>query len=421
MKTYEIKAFDIDYKGQGIAKIDEKIIFVKNLFEGEVADIMITKSNKNFLEGKVINLLTKSKDRVSDLYFDYAPLYGLSLEKECLWQQKVTKETLKKISNLDVEVSKTITDGKKLNYRNKVVLHTSKKNKVEIGVYKENSRNLKYIESHVLAHERINDVIRKLNTTFNENKFQDDTLKHVTLRTNGTEVMVILSLKKKSYKEEVIMVSALKEYVDSIYLNYAFTDFQILGDTYKHIYGLETLKQSVGNLTYEVGPVSFFQVNESVGTLMYDYIKEHVTGKTVIDAYAGVATISQYLDKDKTIYAIESNKDAVNQAKIQIEKNHLKNIHMIEGDVEIELKTYIKNADSIIFDPPRSGLSRTVVELLLGEDIKQIIYVSCDVKTLARDLGLLSTKYDIKSVTPFRMFPSTNHVESITLLFLKTA
>ena len=83
-------------------------------------------------------------------------------------------------------------------------------------------------------------------------------------------------------------------------------------------------KQSVGNLTYEVGPVSFFQVNEPVGMLMYDYIKKHLVGKTVIDAYAGMATISQYLDKDKTIYAIESNKDAVNPSKNSNRKKSFK-------------------------------------------------------------------------------------------------
>ena len=138
--------------------------------------------------------------------------------------------------------------------------------------------------------------------------------------------------------------------------------------------------------------------------------------KNVLDAYAGMATIGQFLGQAFNVVAIESNHDAVIQAKDQINKNQLKNITIIEGDVNIEIKNYIDQMDSIVFDPPRSGLDSDTVELLLAHDIKQIIYVSCDIKTLTRDLKMLSSRYDIISITPFRMFPSTDHVETITLL-----
>ena len=419
--TYQVEAFDLDYKGQGITKINDKITFVKNLFEGEVALVTIDKTYKNYQEASVVEYIKRSPNRVSDTYFDYAPLAGLSLASECLWQEKITKETLKKIGNLDVNVSDTITDGIKTHYRNKVTLHVVKKDKLVVGVYKANSRALVHIDTHLLVKPILNETIQKINALFETYTFIDDTLKHMTLRTNGHEVMVILSIRIKAYKEKDMLVMLLKPICDSIYLSLSPNDYEILGDEVLHIYGKKTLPVNFGPLTYDIGPVGFFQVNEPISLKMYEFIKQHITGKNVLDAYAGMATIGQFLGQAFNVVAIESNHDAVIQAKDQINKNQLKNITIIEGDVNIEINNYIDQMDSIVFDPPRSGLDSDTVELLLAHDIKQIIYVSCDIKTLTRDLKMLSSRYDIISITPFRMFPSTDHVETITLLSLKTS
>ena len=419
--TYQVEAFDLDFKGQGITKINDKITFVKNLFEGEIALVKIDKSYKNYQEASVVDYIKRSPNRVSDTYFDYAPLFGLSLESECLWQQKITKETLKKIGNLDVEVAETVTDGIKTHYRNKVTLHVLKKDKLEVGVYASNSRKLVKIDEHLLVKPILNETIKKINMLFDTYTFSDDTLKHITLRTNGQQVMIILSIRKKAYKEKDMMVMLLKPLCDSIYISLSPNDYEILGEDVEHIYGIKTLPVDFGSLTYDIGPVGFFQVNEAISLKMYEFIKKHIMGKNVLDAYAGMATIGQFLGQDYQVVSIESNHDAVIQAEKQIRKNQLKNITIIEGDVNKEIKNFIKQIDSIVFDPPRSGLDTDTLELLLTHDIKQIIYVSCDIKTLTRDLKVLSSKYDIESITPFRMFPSTDHVESISLLSLKTA
>ena len=269
--------------------------------------------------------------------------------------------------------------------------------------------------------EEVITTIKKINMLFDTYTFSDDTLKHITLRTNGQQVMIILSIRKKAYKEKDMMVMLLKPLCDSIYISLSPNDYEILGEDVEHIYGIKTLPVDFGSLTYDIGPVGFFQVNEAISLKMYEFIKKHIMGKNVLDAYAGMATIGQFLGQDYQVVSIESNHDAVIQAEKQIRKNQLKNITIIEGDVNKEIKNFIKQIDSIVFDPPRSGLDTDTLELLLTHDIKQIIYVSCDIKTLTRDLKVLSSKYDIESITPFRMFPSTDHVESISLLSLKTA
>ena len=416
----KVKTNDLDYQGQGVTRIDDKVTFIKGMFDDEVGIIEITKSKKNFQQAKLIELIQKNKERVSENSFDYAPFFGLSLKAECLWQQKITKETIKKITILDVEVEDTITDGKKLNYRNKITLHVKNiGGSLKIGTYEENSNYLEPIETHHLALPVINDKITILNKWLKTFKLETNDIKNFTLRTNGKDVMLIIGIKLKFEGIESI-IDELKKHFESIYLNIEKRSFENLSDESIHVYGLETLNMTFNHLSFEIGPESFFQVNKDVAILMYDEIKKLTQNHTVIDAYAGMASIGQYIDSKK-VYAIESNLDSITQAKKILKVNQIDHVELIHGQVEEKLEAYIKNADVIVFDPPRSGLTESIIELVKLSQIKTIVYVSCDLKSLARDINGLKDLYDIKKIIPVRMFPSTVHVENIVLLSLKTA
>lgn len=418
--TLKVKTTDLDFQGQGVARIEDKVTFIKGMFHDEVGLIEIIKSKKHFQQAKLVKLIEPNKDRISNLSFDYAPLYGLSLEAECLWQEKTTKQTIKKITNIDVEVEKTITNHEKLNYRNKLTLHVKRiGGQLKLGTYEEGSNYLEPIESHHLALPILNDKIKYLNTWLRKHAFDHDFIKNFTLRSNGKDVMLIIGI-KSNFDDLELIINQLKPEFESIYLNVEKKGFENLSDESKHVYGLESINMPFNHLLFELGPESFFQVNSEVAMLMYDQIKNMTDNQVVIDAYAGMASIGQYINAKK-VYAIESNKDAIIQAKKMLYKHNSNNIELILGDVAEQLSTYINKADTIIFDPPRSGLNENIVELLNKHRIKQIIYVSCDLKSLSKDLNGLKDLYDVIKVIPVRMFPSTTHVESITLLSLKTA
>ena len=417
-----IKTYDLDYQGQGIGKLNDKITFIKGMFANEVGRISIIKDKKNYVTAELVELIEKSPDRISDLSFDYAPLYGLSLDAECLWQKKITKETFKKIANLDVSVNPTVSDNRKLHYRNKITLHTKLINGVlKLGVYREQSRDLIEINNHELALPILTKTIRELSTLFGIKQFTFNWLKHITLRTNEKQVMMVLSV-NETPSDLSSVIELFKPYADSLYINHSIEDYEILGADSIHIYGLKTLPLEFNHVSFNIGPSGFFQVNTEVAKKMYDHIKANVRGRIIIDAYAGMASIGQYISNNETtVYAIESNEDSIIQAKASIIQNKLSNIEIIQGQVEEKLEIVIPKSDVIIFDPPRSGLSERIIDMIIEHPIKQIVYVSCDLKTLARDMKKLSEYYVIQSITPFRMFPSTYHVENITLLSLKTS
>ncbi|WP_025724737.1 23S rRNA (uracil(1939)-C(5))-methyltransferase RlmD [Acholeplasma granularum] len=411
---------DLDYQGQGVTRIDDKVTFIKGMFHDEVGLIEILKSKKHFQEAKLTQLIKKNKDRTSDLYFDYAPLYGLSLAAECLWQEKITKETIKKITDLDVHVHKTITDGNKLNYRNKITLHVKRiGDSLKIGTFEEKSNFLQPITSHKLALPIINDKINFLNNWIKTTHINNSIIKNFTLRTNGKEVMLIIGV-KSSFDELDDIIYQLKNEFQSIYINLEKNKFDNLSDESIHLYGKETLKMPFNHLEFELGPESFFQVNKEVAILMYEEIKKLTQNQIVIDAYAGMASIGQYITSKK-VYSIESNLDSVTQANKMLINNQIKHLELIHGNVEEKLGLYINLADTIIFDPPRSGLTEDIIHLVKLHKVKDIIYISCDLKSLSRDINGLKDLYDIKKVIPVRMFPSTIHVENIVLLSLKTA
>ena len=140
----------------------------------------------------------------------------------------------------------------------------------------------------------------------------------------------------------------------------------------------------------------------------------------VVDGYSGIAPIAQYIAPHvKRVYAIESVEASLQSAKDTIIQNNQKNIDLLKGDVMTVLKQKNITPDAIVFDPPRTGLGERLCEFLLKHAPKKIIYVSCNPSTLAKDLNLLVSKYDIKSITPFDMFPYTAQTESVTLLTLK--
>jgi 23S rRNA (uracil1939-C5)-methyltransferase len=182
------------------------------------------------------------------------------------------------------------------------------------------------------------------------------------------------------------------------------------------LYGENLITEPLGKMNVFLSDRTFFQVNLPVSMMVYDLIKRHIPkGSTIIDAYSGIGSIGFHLaDQSKQVIMIESNPESVlmaNRIKDRYQYNHVEIICDQTENVMNRL-----SADVIITDPPRNGLMPEMVEGILKSTAQQLFYVSCDVKTLARDLKILNTQWDILKVYPVRMFPKTTEMETLVIL-----
>ena len=384
----KVKCERLNDQGKGIGYIDQKIIFVPEFLPGDEAYIQITKDKKNYMEGKIIKYLSYSKDRIKPVcpYFNCGcALKDLNYEKQLIFKEEKVKNIIKKFSKLENVVTDIIPSKQIYNYRNKVTLKV--KNKV--GYYSAGTNNFLAISACALMHPKINEIIKVLNT------LDLSKVKEITIKVFA-EVMIII--------DGYLDISKLKEYADSIYVSESL------------VYGNKFIKAKINDLTFLVGKDAFFQVNTSMISTLYNVAISLASKKgTALDLFCGTGTISLLLSKyfDKVI-GVDINEEAVTCALKNKENNKINNVKFLCGDAN----TLCQNlkADVIFVDPPRSGLAKTGIKNILDIKPKEIIYISCNPITLARDLNVLKEKYTVEKIIPVDNFPNTYHVESITLL-----
>ncbi|HHU55469.1 MAG TPA: 23S rRNA (uracil(1939)-C(5))-methyltransferase RlmD, partial [Acholeplasmataceae bacterium] len=195
----------------------------------------------------------------------------------------------------------------------------------------------------------------------------------------------------------------------------------ILGDKHKILYGEEFLIDQIHDLKFKISFYSFFQVNLKQTEKLYQKVLEFLKpkeGDVIIDGYCGVGTITLMVAQHcKHIYGIEVVSKAIENARENAKLNNINNVTFIVGKVEDEIDNLInKNISGIILDPPRKGVDKNVLEKIVDTNIPKVVYVSCNVASLARDLNILSSKYDVKKVVLVDMFCHTADVESVVLL-----
>lgn len=393
MKNLEVEITNLDHFGRGIVK-KEKPIFIDNALVGEIVEIEITKDNKKYSEGRVIKYIKKSPLRVESNcpFYDKCggcDLLHLSYQEQLKYKETKVKEIIKKFSGL--ECVKEIVPTIQYNYRNKITLHVQKK----LGYYQKKSYDIINIDNCLIADDRINDLIKKLNN------IDLNTITKITIRVSSKESMLVIEGGK-------LDITSFKE-VDTI-----IVDNQVLK-------GRGYIIEEINNLKFVISPDSFFQVNRLGMINIYNQVLKYVDNDTkVLDLYCGTGTIGIYLaDKVNQVLGIEINKSAINDALMNKKINNLDNIDFKLGDVEDVLNNNSFKADCIVVDPPRAGLGNMVIKNIFKIQPQKLIYVSCDPVTLARDLNILKDKYNVVEITPFDMFSNTYHVECVCALISK--
>ena len=416
-------SLDLDYQGQGVVKHEGYVIFVKGLLDQEEAIVEITKLRKKFGEAKIIEIIKMSPDRRDDpeSVLGSCDMIHMSEEKQLLWQKRITQETLKKIIGCDLKVEDTLTDHQSRYYRNKSVFHVMNEPKLTLGLYHKDFYKLIKIDAFSLADQKTNEIIKILNTSNIE--IDPNIFKYVVCRTNPKdEILVTLVAKSSEFLGLENIISRLKKVPNLVGLTLNIIDDQtsILGKNSYTLYGENRIKEPLNNIEVYINDRSFFQINPNVIEKAYELMKSRMTkNQSIIDTYSGVGSIGFYLsDKASHIVMIESNKEAYEQALLTINQYNFKHIDVIHARAEEVIQTY--HGDVLIVDPPRNGLLPEFVDKILQNPFEQIFYLSCDAKTLARDLLSLHDVYDIESIHPLKMFYQTSSLETLVFLRKKT-
>ena len=392
---------DLNHLGQGITRIDNKITFVPKTVSGDIINLEITKSHKNYNEAKLLKIVKPSPDRIEYKCPYYNKCGGCNIANlDYTNQLKYKKEKVinifKKYNKIEINPT-IIASDEILHYRNKITLQYNEK----LGLYEEKTHNIIEIQECLLMPQKVNDIIKLLNK-YNYNT----SLQKIVIRIINNQVMI--NIIAKDIPKSLIEI--LKNLDVSVYHNS------------KYISGNKVLIETLNNYKFSILPDSFFQINKKQTINLYNQIVEYANPQKedkVLDLYCGVGTIGIYLSKYcKEVLGIEINKSSIENANINKKLNNVENISFIEADVSKVLSMKYK-ADIIIVDPPRSGLDKNIIETLIKINPKKIVYVSCDPITLSRDINLLKNNYILKDIKLYDMFPETYHVECVTVLCRK--
>lgn len=404
---YKVEVTKLDHQGRGIAKINDKIIFIPNALPEETVDVDIILEKKKYYEGIIKEIINASDKRIKSIcpYFEECggcQFLNMNYQDSLYYKQNKVEEIMNKYLGIKIKINNIVACDNNLYYRNKTTFQV----KNDIGFFKEKTNTLIPVDKCYISDIKINVIYKAIKDNINLTN-----VKQVIIRATKNTLESMVIFKTNNYIDNKKIIDILKKKVDSIYINDEL------------IYGKGKIIENLCNKNFYISPSSFFQVNTLQAEKLYNKAIAYADIKkedTVLDLYCGTGTIGIVAsDKAKKVIGIELNKEAIKDANENKKLNNINNIEFYAGDVGKILNKNNYKPDIIIVDPPRVGLDSLALAQILNIRPKKLVYVSCDLMTLARDLKLLSNDYDILELTPVDMFPYTAHVESVCALKLK--
>ena len=440
-----LEIVDCGTDGEDIGKADGFTVFVKDAVIGDTVTAKIMKAKKNYGYGRLMEILNASPYRVEPVCPSARQCGGCQLQAVSYEEQKVFKEKklrghLERIGGFtNLPMEPLIGMDEPYHYRNKAQFPVgrNKEGKIVTGFYAGRTHAIienrdcalgipenKDVLDRVIAH------MEKYNIAPYDEVTGKGLVRHIFVRYGffTGELMVCLIINGQDLPHQRELVEKLCEIpgMTSISLNMNKKRSNvILGDKVKTIWGKEYITDKIGDISYEISPLSFFQVNPQQTWKLYSKALEYADlhgEETVWDLYCGIGTISLFLaQKAKFVRGVEIVPAAIEDAKRNAQINHIENVEFFVGKAEEVLpREYEKNgvyADVIVVDPPRKGCDAMLLKTILKMQPKRVVYVSCDSATLARDLRFLCDNgYELKKVCGVDQFPQTVHVETVVLL-----
>lgn len=463
-----VEIIDAGSEGMSIAKPEEKVVFIPFGAPGDIVDIQVFKKKSNCFDGKIVNIVKESDKRVKPVCQHFGLCGGckwqhLDYQWQLYYKQKQVKDNLDRIAKIEYpEITPILGCEKQYYYRNKVEYSFSNRkwltDGAPAGTYtEEQCKGFGYhlpglfdrvidIEHCYLQAEPSNEIrlfikdfTMEKGLSYHNVRAHQGTMRNVIVRCNGKgEFMVIIIINEENPIVRNELIPALSEKFPQIIsimlvINPKFNDtisdlpFECLkGDPYL-IETMNSPRIGFEDLSFRVGPVSFFQTNVYQAERLYKaaFDLADVSGDELMyDLYTGTGTIALYFSRFvKKVVGIEYVEEAIADARINAQINNIDNATFYAGDMAKVLDDafIVENGtpDIIVTDPPRVGMADKVIEQLKKIKAKKIIYISCNPATQARDLQLLNDLYEVVAVQPVDMFPHTQHVENIASLKLR--
>lgn len=446
-KEYIVDIIDNGFEGEGIAKINNFTIFIPGAIKGEKIKILIVKVLSSHGFGKILEIIQKSEVRQETDCDTYKRCggcnmrhikYGDTLKMKQNAVQSLVNKTLKN----HIQVKETIGMKNPFHYRNKAQypLGMNKENEPVIGVFAQRSHEIIPMQKCLIQNPISEEISKFILEFIKENKisiYNEQTgkglFRHIVIKVGikTKEIMCILVINGRNIPKEEELSKNLKEKYPNIKtivknINTKNTNV-ILGNENINLYGDGYIKDILGEYTFKISPLSFYQVNPiqaeklyNIGVQAAQISKEDI----VFDLYCGIGTISLFMAKyAKKVYGVEIIEQAIEDAKENANINNIDNVEFIAGDTENVLDDLINNKNIIpnvvMVDPPRKGLDNKSIENILKIRPSRFVYISCNPATLIRDLAKFEDVYEIKEIQPVDMFPFTSHVECVSVLQLK--
>lgn len=430
---------DVTDDGSGIGKIDGMVVFVPFTAIGDTVKVKIVKLKKSYCFGKLLEIITPSADRIIPDCKTFNKCGGctfrhISYEAECKIKYKKVYETVKRIGGIDL-LPEPIISAENINcYRNKAQLPVNLEGRA--GFFAPRSHRIVPNNACRLQPTEFSQIIKTVENWIKDNGisiYNEETkkglLRHIYLRKaqKTDEISLTLIINGDSLPKSEDLITRIEPYKNikslQININKIHTNV-IMGDTCKTLYGDDYITDILCDIKVRLSPLSFYQVNRDMAEKLYLKVHEYAKplNKDILDLYCGAGTIGLSMAKNaKSIIGVEIVPEAVNDAKFNAQLNGITNARFICADATAAAKTLAKEKlkpDVCIVDPPRKGCSEEVINTIAKEfSPESVVYVSCDVSTLARDIKLFETLgYKLIKYTPCDLFPRTPHIECVAYL-----
>ena len=451
-----VEITDIGVSGEGIGHVDGYTLFIKDAVIGDVVEAKVMKAKKNYGYARLMKVITPSEYRVEPKCAFARRCGGcqiqeMSYDRQLVFKDQKIRGNLERIGGftkdqIDTVMHPVVGMEHPFGYRNKAQFPfgTDKEGNPITGFYAGRTHDIIANTDCALGVEQNKEILEIILQYMRENKIKSydektgkGLIRHALIRygfkTKEIMVCLVINGKKLPKAERLIEKLIQIEGMTSITISpNTRRDNVIMGDSYEILWGQGYITDYIGNVKYQISPLSFYQVNPVQTEKLYGLALEYADLKgdeTVWDLYCGIGTISLFLaQKAKQVYGVEIVPQAIDDAKENAKINAIDNAEFFVGKAEEVLPEYYAeyerehngetaHADVIVVDPPRKGCDETLLETIVKMQPEKVVYVSCDSATLARDLKYLCANgYEIKMCRGVDQFPQSVHVETVVLL-----
>ena len=436
--VFECEILSQGINGEGVARIDNFVVFVPFALPNEKVKIEIVSVKKSFANAKILEITKKSSQRTLAPCPYFSVCGGCQIQcqnylDQLSFKRDLVAQTLKKFLLKDVLVNETVR-SEQYNYRNKIELLFGENG---LGYYSLDNSSIIPIKNCLLFAGELEHIINVFN------KYITNELVYNKVDDSGVAKALFIRCIEGRYSLTVVVTNN----IDRVVYDFIVKDLKKFGVSFslyesintirnstnitpiiRNIYNPEKQKFNASGIVVEISPNSFLQVNNEVSAKMYEDVKDLISeNDNVLNAYSGAGLLSAIIaTKAKKVFGVEIIENASKDADELCRRNRLRNVKNICGDCSKEIDKIIydleindEQLNTIILDPPRKGCDEKVLASVCGCGVKKIIYISCNPASLGRDLSILQNYYSIEQITPYDMFPQTSKVETVVCLIKK--